>query len=209
MTLATAKALLEGDSNFKKWYLLLGSKYINLDCFGKRFEKWIHDELAMEESENDSYGNGCLMRLSPIMYIKDRQKSQELTVDSCLPSHCNSQSIVACNDLFMLYQQARYRDINWLRAIKIDHIYPKFEKFEVSAFETMKFVKQVAYGTHKTQLAIEKVVKCGGDTDTNASIVGELQNFLFQDITKEDAKYIESKLDPYLLGILKEFNEKF
>ena len=30
-----------------------------------------------------------------------------------------------------------------------------------------------------------------------------------KDISEEDAAYVESKLDPYLLEILEEFNQKF
>ena len=34
-------------------------------------------------------------------------------------------------------------------------------------------------------------------------------NHTYNDIRRKDVKYVESKLDPYLLSILKEFNKKF
>ncbi len=53
------------------------------------------------------------------------------------------------------------------------------------------------------------VVGCGGDTDTNASIIAELHNYRNNSITKEMADYVESKLDSYLLEILREFNKRY
>jgi len=210
MTLATAKALLEGDNNFKKWYLILGSKYFNEDYFGKRFKKWIQDETAMEQSQSDSWGNGCLMRISPIMYTTTRKElgeRRELVVESCLCSHNHTKSIVACLDLHKEYWGASLRK----HAGKYqpqNHI-KKFEKFDVSADGTMEFIKNAYWLCNSTVEAISKSITYGGDTDTNASILGELMNYTFQDLSRDDTEYVESKLDSYLLNILLEFNKKF
>jgi ADP-ribosylglycohydrolase len=81
----------------------------------------------------------------------------------------------------------------------------------VKAKDTFRFCQSVFiyYNDKNTHDAIKKVVSCGGDTDTNASIVGELLNYHLQDLTREDIRYVESMLDPYLLDILKRFNEKY
>lgn len=210
MTLATAKALLEGDNNFRKWYLLLGSKYYDKDYFGKRFKEWVKAELAMEQSEGDSWGNGCLMRVSPIMYMAPRKELgniREAVVQSCLCSHNHPKSIIACLDLHQEYWNSGLRKIG-SRYQPENHV-KKFEKFEVAADKTMEFIRHIHWLSNSTIDVIEKTIKCGGDTDTNASIVGELMNYTFQDLSRDDTEYVESKLDPYLLNILLEFNKKF
>jgi ADP-ribosyl-[dinitrogen reductase] hydrolase len=207
MTLATAKAMLEGNNNFKKWYLILGSKYLHEDYFGKRFKKWIKDEIACESSENDSWGNDCLMRISPLMYLENKVDAQNLAIESCFCSHLASQSIIAVNKLFELYQESGLR--KHAGKYKPENHVKRFEKFDVTAKGTIEFIENLWWVSNSTHQVIEFGVKCGGDTDTNASIVGELMNYTFQDLTKEDIEYVESKLNPYLLSILHEFNQKF
>lgn len=85
----------------------------------------------------------------------------------------------------------------------------KFEKFDVTAKGTIDFIGYAYMYSNSTYETIEAVVKCGGDTDTNASIIGELMNYTFNDLTKEDCEYVESKLDSFLLDILIKFNKNF
>ncbi len=209
MTLATAGYLLGKFNSFDGAYRLLGNKYINLDCFGKKFKEWLSTNCG---ETFDSWGNGCLMRISPIMYLGlDNNKTKELIVESCMNSHNHPKSIIAALGLYSIYRTSTYQDSDFILKYKFDRYqnFIKFDKFDVSAEGTLEFIRKSAFDTYNTQLTIEKTVKCGGDTDTNASIAGELHNYIFQDLTKEDIEYVESKLDPYLLGILHEFNEKF
>ena len=83
-----------------------------------------------------------------------------------------------------------------------------FKKFEVIADKTVHFCINVVAQTESTQEAIIKAIEQGGDTDTNASICGELSNYFYKDINEKDVEYVESKLDDYLLTILKEFNKE-
>jgi ADP-ribosylglycohydrolase len=84
-----------------------------------------------------------------------------------------------------------------------------FKKFDATAATSIDFVGLLVRKCNNTHEAIETAVKAGGDTDTNASIVGELFANYRNDITEEDKRYVESKLDPFLLDILKKFNEKY
>jgi ADP-ribosyl-[dinitrogen reductase] hydrolase len=202
MTLATAKALLN-NTTFEFEYKEMGKRYQG-DYYGSNFKDWINTPLG---TINYSYGNGCLMRLSPIMYLPDSESKRHMVVQSCLCSHNNPISIVSCLDLYELYGLMNKKfnnDPTWIT----DKPSP-FKKFNIEADITYKFIEQMYFSCEGTQNAIIRTIKCKGDTDTNASIIGELMNYTYNDITEDDVAYVRCKLDSYLLSILDEFNEKF
>lgn len=199
MTLATANAMLE-DITFEEAYKDMGLRYPG-DHYGSAFKQWINDPIG---TIGKSYGNGCLMRISPLMYLNDTNEIKLKVIDSCICSHMNTISISSCLDLIDLYKSARYR--LWMRLGR--EIVP-FDRFKVKADDTFNFVKTCYNESLTLHEAIITAVECGGDTDTNASIVGELMNYTWNGITDSDIIYVESKLDKYLLDILQKFNYKY
>ena len=195
MTLATAKCLINGDNNFGEMYKLFGRKYSG-DYYGALFKEWI---TSSPGTTLDSFGNGCLMRISPIMYMDDN-KRLPLILDSVLTSHHNETSI---RSAIRLYDEYNGSSLPFFEPVK------PFKKFTSRADDTIEFCSNLSKEVTGTVNSIIKAIECGGDTDTNASIVGELSNYRLNDITKEDGDYVESKLDDFLLKILKDFNEKF
>lgn len=203
MTLASANFLLGKHDTIEEAYKDMGNRYQG-DYYGKGFKKWLSSEKGII---SDSYGNGCLMRLSPFMYIKDKEQSKKLAIESCICSHLHPISIISVMDLIHEYSNSGLRRI----ATKYGphNSVKKFEKFEVIADKTVEFIKNAYWLKNTTQEAIIAAIECGGDTDTNASILGELMNYTFNDIRGEDVEYVDSKLDEYQLNILKQFNKKF
>jgi len=204
LTLATAAFMLGKFESFESAYRHLGKRYINADNFGKGFEAWL---ATPKGTTNDSWGNGCLMRISPLMYDENDEdgKIRNNIIESCFNSHTHTESIIASLTLHELYNFAGMRVF-----VKNDEFeLKKFEKFDVSAKGTIDFIENAYMHSNSTHKTIEAVIKCGGDTDTNASIIGELMNYTFNDLTLEDKLYVESKLDRFLLNILLEFNSKF
>lgn len=199
MTLASAAAIL-GAKHIEAWYRQMGIKYPDAG-YGKGFKNWLFQE---EGFTTNSWGNGCLMRISPFMYTED---PLPLIMESVMCSHAHEYSILAAIDLYKAYLNDYRHDIRGVE---------KFTKFEVRADITIKWVLNAFFNlpmpfkaVKTTQRLIKKVIEYGGDTDTNASIIGELSNFWYNDITDKDVAYVDSKLDPFLLKILKEFNKKF
>ena len=192
MTLASASSLMYGNS-IESDYKYFGNKYDG-DYYGKGFKEWLKKPIG---TTNDSYGNGCLMRISPFMYVEN---SLPMIMESVLCSHKHQISIESVLKLYYAYQGK----INHEPAPVNDKV------FKVEADATIHwclwFFDRISYSTQERILGI---VSNGGDTDTNASIVGELSNFWEKDITEADAEYVESKLDDFLLTVLKDFNEKF
>lgn len=209
MTLATAKAILDSQS-FEEAYKEVGFQYQG-DHYGKDFKQWLNSPTP---TQGTSWGNGCIMRLSPIMYLKETYSEVEirnLIIKSCMVSHSNAISLIASLDLSDYYHDA---DIikDGIYSFK-DGIYSfkepqRFKHFAVKADETLDFCSKIFFGFTSTHDAIKKAISCGGDTDTNASIIGEWFNYTYQDLTQEDIDYVESRLDPYLLDILHRFNAK-
>lgn len=196
MTLASAYSLIHG-TDIGITYRSFVKKYP--DCgFGGRFKAWA---FSTGTQQNDSYGNGCLMRVSPFMWVPN---SLNKLMESVLCSHNHPESVAAVLSLCDLYT-------NFYRLDGITELPEKFKKLEVACYPTIDYVEKVVdnYYSSSTVDVITLAISHGGDTDTNASIIGEIYNYQRKDITKQDAAYIESKLDPFLLGILKEFNENY
>lgn len=205
LTLATARSIIEGmpiEDAYKEMY----EKYPG-DHYGKGFRDWAVTEKG---TIGTSYGNGCLMRVSPYFYLAvDSKVRDEKIMKSCLTSHADPVSVLAVQKLIQSYDRAqgirlRYDDIRGLESFPLP-----FEKFAVRADDTIDFVKKMYECHTSTHRALKSSISLGGDTDTNASILGELMNYTYDDLDDADIQYVESKLDPYLLGILRRFNEIF
>lgn len=199
MTLATASYILGRFETLEQAYKDMGKRYPG-DHYGKGFKEWIDSPLG---TINNSWGNGCLMRISPFMYLNENEDYvKEKIIESCQFSHNHPKSILSSLKLYDLYFEKR-GELSMFYNKK--HI-PKFSKFKVEADITFKFIEKLSYACDSTKEMIIFAVECGGDTDTNASIIGELMNFIHNDLDQNDVDYVESKLDDYLLGILKDFN---
>lgn len=194
MTLATASVLLGDFKTFDEVYRYFGQKYINLDSFGKRFQQWL---TTPKGTIGNSYGNGAIMRISPLMYAPFTLVN---IFESIRCSHHHEKSYKAGIMLYEAYQGNEDEK---------DPYFVQQGVFEIEADKTASICLSLLRQDLSTQEGIKIAVKLGGDTDTNASIYGELANSHYKDITEKDAAYVESKLDGFLLNILKRFNEKF
>lgn len=199
MTLASAAYLLGDFNSIEEAYKTVGLKYEG-DYYGQGFKNWLKTPLG---TINNSYANGCLMRISPFMYFPDSELN---AIKSCLCSHNNEESILSTVRLVRLYNGYGLRQIS--TSIVNEDIFKKFEFFNIKALDTIKFVEEAYWYSNNTLKTIKKTISFGGDTDTNASIIGELMNFTFNDLSDELCNYVESKLDTYLLDILIRFNNK-
>lgn len=194
MTLAGAFSIVHGtdiEVEYKYW----GRKYPDAG-YGARFKEWLKAPLRMAGT---SFGNGCLMRLAPFLWLPD---NLPIVIRSIQTSHDHEQSYEACFKLRSAYKN--YHPFVRDRPTPVR----KFTQFKVDSESTVDFCMNLCAQMVGTRRTISKAVECGGDTDTNASIVGEYQNYRFKDITKEDAEYVESKLDSFQRDILIKFNAK-
>ena len=192
MTLASARSIMY-DTDIEHEYKFWANRY-ELYGFGKGFLEWCKTPPG---TINNSWANGCLMRVSPFIW-EDDFDAMNRSIDT---SHNHEDSYEACK---MLYNQYTH---NIHKTKSLFDVPKPWKEFEVRAFPTMEFVNQVYYASSSTQEAIKIAISCGGDTDTTASIVGELSNYHRNDLTKEDVEFVEMMLSTELCQILKEFNK--
>lgn len=209
MTLAVASKLLGRFSTYEEAFKDMGNRYPG-DNYGKGFSEWLSTPMG---TIGNSYGNGSIMRASPIMYLNRLNKfyrfSENIIInelfEQCQPSHDHIHSYDGLLRLRKLYLRS---NTSLQNVIFRYGKYAPFKKFEVNTIKTISFIEKASVRFTSTKEAIKDVVSKRGDTDTNASIIGELMNYRYRDLSQEDIEYIESKLDDYLLGILKDFNER-
>ena len=193
-----AEPFKNGNGNIYGFNSLDGNGYG--DFYGAGFRAWLKTPL---ETGNNSWANGCLMRVSPFMYFPNPLLN---SIKSCLCSHNHEESISSVVRLHNLYEISGTREIS--NSLVNDSVFKKFEFFNIKALDTINFIEEAYWYSNSTSETIKKVISLGGDTDTNACIIGELMNFTFNDLSDDICNYVESKLDDYLLDILTRFNKK-
>lgn len=201
MTLATAAAIINNaktNQDYSFTYKLYGSFYEG-DHYGKSFKNWLKSPKG---TVNDSFGNGCLMRISPFMYMPetDTYNPLEEIIKSIQESHNHVISYDSVIKLYLAYKDKYNKKSGDIKA---------FKKFKVRADDTLKFCINLADQCDNVHEGIRMAIECGGDTDTNASIVGELLNYRYNDLTQADIDYVESKLTKMQLSVLRMFNQMF
>lgn len=199
LTIAMADSIINNKNTIDsliEWTL----KYIDNHelAFGTNYKLWAEGEFG--NIINNSYGNGCLMRVSPFMWTKDLYGA----VNSTKGSHQHYLSISSVARLYGLYYEER-KDYKMCRS----NVIYKLKNLDESSANTFSFVEQMFYAhIHlSTQELILETIKYNGDCDTHASILGELSNFHNMDLTNNDVEFVRSKLDKYQLDVLDKFNK--
>jgi len=208
MTLATMDAILS-NIDYQTAYRYWGNKYFS-DYYGKSFKLWLKDPAM----KMDSYGNGCLMRMSPIPhYFRNNDYSSIIeSVGSCTTSHNHAYSrkaVIILNYIYnMIYEGKTKVEIwDWVKEnYPLPKRFNKFVEIDATSQGTLPYVLHCFLSTTSTHACIEMAIGYGGDTDTNASIAAELSATFYDDISKEDVEYVNSHLDDFQLDTLTRFN---
>lgn len=176
--------------------------------YGKSFYDWAHNP---DMPAYNSKGNGCLMRVSPIIfYAKDHEDAQKLAYDSAVVSHNDPDAIQSVkNYIDILYyaltftgEVAQYKQ--WLQQyVKDNNIniqtveqYQKSGGMHVFATDTLERAIACVLEGEDFAHIIHNVLSIGGDTDTNGAVAGAIAEILY------------GMEDMYYDSILKYFNFK-
>jgi ADP-ribosylglycohydrolase len=145
--------------------------------FSPNMIKWANGSYI-----GNSTGNGAMMRVSPIGYLFDKENDViENAYLSTIPSH-NSKEAIECSKIIalMIYyfrnglsKEEVFKKLN----IKIE--YKPFDKFNTTCYETINNCLYVIYNSYSFEDAIRKIIYLGGDTDTNACIVGSVVESIY------------------------------
>ena len=129
-----------------------------------------------------SIGNGAMMRISPIGYLFH---SEDDVIENArlatIPSH-NSKKAIECATkiaLIIYYLNNGLSLDEVYKKLNIKLSYKPFTKFNTTCGETIDNCLYVLNDSTGFEDAIRKTILLGGDTDTNACIVGSMAEALY------------------------------
>lgn len=139
--------------------------------------KWGHSNY-----QGNSLGNGAMMRISPIGYLFDNEEEViENAKLATIPSH-NSKEAIDCATKIALMIFYFRKGLSKEEVYNKLNIIPKclpFKKFNGTCKETIDNCLYVLYTSNSFEDALEKIISLGGDTDTNACIVGSVAQAMY------------------------------
>lgn len=145
--------------------------------FSKGFINWINSNQI-----GISAGNGAMMRISPVGYMFDTEEdvlnNAKLVT---IPSHNCNESIECATIIAMIIFYARkgFSKSEIIDKLKLKVAKPKIEKFNTTCYETMNICLYVLFNSSSFEECIHRILLYGGDTDTNACIVGSMAEALY------------------------------
>ena len=145
--------------------------------FSPGFLKWVQGER-----EGNSIGNGALMRISPIAYLAaDEKNLLKETRNATSPSHNSPEALNTTELLAKIIFLARkgYQKENIIKELNLSIKYEPFTKFNSTCNTTINNCLYAAFTSNSYNEAINKIISFGGDTDTNACIVGSIAESLY------------------------------
>lgn len=162
---------------------------------------------ACGTGKSNSAGNGALMRISPVGYLFDTiDDVQENAYLATIPSHNSEEAIDGAMKLASLifYFRNGIEKEKAFKMLNLSPIYKPFEKFNVTTSETLGNCLYALYNSNSFEDAIRKTLLMGGDTDTNAAIVGSMAEALYGMSEKEKYDAMD-KLPGDFVRVLKKY----
>lgn len=137
---------------------------------------------AKGTGRDDSIGNGAMMRVSPVGYLFDREDEViENTKLVTIPSHNSEEAISSATiiALMIYYFRNGLSKEETFKKLNLIVKYEPFIKFNTTCHETLGNCLYAIYNSNSFEDAIRKTLLMGGDTDTNACIVGSVAEALY------------------------------
>ena len=185
LMVAIVDAILN-DRDYNKYLRQYGLEFIDYKpdfspyfktSFSPGFIKWLKGN-----EEGLSMGNGAMMRIAPVGYLFDdldtvREESKKATI----PSHNNSDSIKCAQVVASIIYLARkgYSKEEIIELLDLDISFKPFSKFNYTCSDTIGNCLYALFTTDSFENALREVISYGGDTDTNACIVGGMAEALY------------------------------
>ena len=129
-----------------------------------------------------SHGNGAMMRISPIGYMfNNEQEVIENARLATIPSHNSNEAINAATTIALIiyYLRNGFNKEEIFSKFNLTISYIPFTKFNTTCEETLNNCLYTFYHSNSFEDSIRKTIAMGGDTDTNACIVGSMAEALY------------------------------
>jgi ADP-ribosylglycohydrolase len=227
MTVAVMDALLSGvaalDEDgardaYRRIFVDYGRRYRSAG-YGFLFRNWIDSDGA---SVGNSYGNGAIMRVSPVgWYFDDLEEVERQAVRTTLASHEHEESRRAAKAVATTVLLARTKALptrdELCRRVERTYGYDlscgyeemrRTHTFDVTCMGTVPFVFAAFRSCTDVEDAVRRCVAAGGDTDTNACIAAALAEAWFGGVPDALWSRARGYLTPDLGRVVDRFLEK-
>ena len=206
LTIAVLEAAIN-DRNYEKYlkdyikkyaYILPSIEPYFKTLFSPGTVKWSEDQ-----KEGNSKENGAMTRISPIGYLFNTEREViENARLATIPSHNSKEAIDAATKvaLIIFYLRSGLTKEEVFKKMKIIPHYEPFKKFNMTCDETLNNCLYALYISNSFEDAIRNAILMGGDTDTNACIVGSMAEALYginNDLKEKALKKIPEEFQKY------------
>ncbi len=176
--------------------------------FSKKMMKW-----AEKGDQRVSSGNGAMMRISPVGYMFNTEEEViENAKLATIPSH-NDPIAKDCakNIALIIYYFRQGKTKEWVfNKLNLNPQYIPFTTFNYTCENTIGNCLYALFVSNSFEDAIIKTVNMGGDTDTNAAIVGSMAEALYginpEIINLAEERILSNNDTKDLLKVLKKSN---
>ena len=185
LTIAIAEAILN-DRDYDKYLRYYINKYSTYKPDFKPYFKTPFSPSIIKWAKGNyigtSIGNGAMMRISPVGYLFNNEEDViENARLATIPSH-NSIEAIDCATkvaLIIFYLRNGLSLDEIYKKLNIQTSYTQFNRFNTTCNETINNCLYVLYNSNGFEDSIKRVIYYGGDTDTNACIVGSMAEALY------------------------------
>ena len=213
LTVAVADAILSNasyESKLKEYVNEFSDKLSTArpyfkTMFSPNFQKW-----AKSDGIGESHGNGAMMRVAPIGFLFHNE--QDVITNARLatiPSHNSKIAISSATTiaLIIFYARSGLSKKEIIERMNLKIIKPDITSFNYTCEDTLDVCLYSFFNSNTFEEAIKTAISFGGDTDTNACIVGGMAEAMWgiDDKTKNKAfKFIPKQFQDVLTMAYKE-----
>ena len=167
--------------------------------FSPGFTKW-----AKGNYQGVSCGNGAMMRISPVGYLFNTEK--DVIKNSYLattPSHNNKDAIKSAEliALIIFYARQGLTKEQIVKKLNLKIVKPNIKEFNYTCSDTIDLCLYSFFNSNGFEDSIKLAISFGGDTDTNACIVGSMAEAMYG-ISEELKQKALNKLPAEFVDIL-------
>lgn len=145
--------------------------------FSPSFTNW-----AYGKQDGLSNGNGAMMRISPIGYLFNTEKEvKEQATLATTPSHNTTEAITSAKTVAMIIFYARrgFSKQQIIDKLQLKIKKPIVKEFNYTCAQTLDICLYCLFRANSFEESLKLALSFGGDTDTNACIVGSMAEALY------------------------------
>ena len=145
--------------------------------FSPGFTKW-----ALDQENGKSIGNGAMMRISAVGYLFNNKKDIINNARlATIPSHNSLEAINSATKIALIIFLARlgFSKEEIIKELNLKLNYSDFNGFNATCYKTIDNCLYALFISNSFEESLLKVISFGGDTDTNACIVGSMAEALY------------------------------